>query len=870
MAEANRPDRTAASAGQSCRECRRRKGKCDGKMPVCSICQRYNRHCLYDKHSRSSLTRKHLTEVEERLEKAEALLRTVFTEAELAEMLAHGASAGTNHAFRGTSATQSASQGATQTINEPVSFFRQTEQKTDSSFLQPGAVGASANDAQGTSLSFESLPAAEDDFEWDEREPSWAMPDPGGESSVPETDAEADIPRITDGMATLTADDSNTGFWGSVSGAALLRLIWMGNAIEAGDERPELRRERRKSLEQLFKKSPEQYASSLSWLQTQPLITRAVVDNLVDAYFAFYHPTFPILHEPTFREQYAKLNGRPGGSTSTWHILANLVAALGSFVSTTCSDDTHITLFNGVKGNLTIGSLETGSLNLVQAFALAANYLQKRNRPNSGYNYGGIALRMAISLGLHKEFHGWRTAPFKKEIRRRVWWSLCVLDVGATVTYGRPLNWPQVGVETVFPLNIHERDLSPSSTTVPPEVNEATIYTYIRTQSSYHLRTIPIYNRLISNPVPSAGELISLDDELVQGWLTGLPAYYSDQDLPLPQGFLLGHAIGRWRFRLLRIIMYRPFLIRWAQNGLIGSVKSLGTSSSGPGSAPPAESVATMRCFQAAEECISCIYQFWAAGTHTRLAAWYVLYFLLQAALIPIHCLRRNPSHPDAESWRTQVQTSLDIINSMININLNPSAPKCRDIIYRLCGSSLGPHGAAAQASHMQTQTHPHSQPPQSSRLHPHPEVNVKTEDDITANSNSNMDSSWPTLFPTAGFAANPSFSYSASGTGPGAAADGSGGGEGDLMDPWMAEVDTAIDNYDIYCDRLSNAAMAGMGLAPQYNSSSNSGYTYGAPGGGSGSGGGVVDGSGSLDTSIADGTEIGTGVQDWDWGLIL
>ncbi|EXJ77050.1 hypothetical protein A1O3_10208 [Capronia epimyces CBS 606.96] len=640
MAEPPKTDRNPTSAGQSCRECRRRKGKCDGKMPVCSICQRYNRHCLYDKHSRSSLTRKHLTEVEERLEKAEALLRTFFTDAELAQMLAHGVTSGANVLPRplvnvsrtvegyssqqgpadslvGPAPASTSSAAGAPSSNETSSHGRESGQTSEFGFLQPAS--SSNNDVQGTTpLSFESLPTADDDFEWDEREPSWPLVDPGGDSPAFEGDADADIPKITDGMATLTADDSNTGFLGSVSGAALLRLIWMGTSTDGGADRPELKRERRRSLEELFKNRPDEYSASLSWLQTRPLITRAVLDNLVDAYFALYHPTFPILHEPTFREQYSRLHGRPSGST--WHILANLVAALGSFVSTACSDDTHITLFNAVKANLTIESLETGSLSLVQAFAMAANYLQKRNRPNSGYNYGGIALRLAISLGLHKDFHGWQTAPFKKEMRRRVWWSLCVLDVGATITYGRPLNWPQVGVETAFPLNIHEQDLAPGSTTVPPEANEATLYTYIRTQSLYHLRTMRIYNRLISNPVPSAAELISLDDDLIQGWLASLPSYYCDADLPLPKGFLLGHAIGRWRFRLLRIIMYRPFLIRWAQDG-----SGSGLSSPSHAAAATAESIATMRCFKAAEECISCIYQFWAAATHTRLAAWYVL-----------------------------------------------------------------------------------------------------------------------------------------------------------------------------------------------------------------------------------------------------
>lgn len=167
-------------------------------------------------------------------------------------------------------------------------------------------------------------------------------------------------------------------------------------------------------------------------------------------------------------------------------------------------------------------------------------------------------------------------------------------------------------------------------------------------------------------------------------------------------------------------------------------------------------------------------------------------YFLLQAALIPIHCLRRNPIHPDAAAWRSQILTSLSIINAMNN--LNPSAPKCRDIIHRLCGDSLN--------------STPHAHRP----------------------SQSQQDASWA-AFPNDGHFAN-SFPFST----PDSADSG--------MNPWMTEIDTAIDGYDIYCDRLSNAAMAGMGRL--------------------GNDGGMAA------VFASDGTEIGTGVQDWDWGLML
>jgi transcriptional regulatory protein GAL4 len=47
---------------------------------------------------------------------------------------------------------------------------------------------------------------------------------------------------------------------------------------------------------------------------------------------------------------------------------------------------------------------EGGDLALVQALLLLSNYTQKRNRPNTGCNYVRLTVRMALSLGLHKEF----------------------------------------------------------------------------------------------------------------------------------------------------------------------------------------------------------------------------------------------------------------------------------------------------------------------------------------------------------------------------------------------------------------------------------------------------------------------------------
>lgn len=142
-----------------------------------------------------------------------------------------------------------------------------------------------------------------------------------------------------------------------------------------------------------------------------------------------------------------------------------------------------------------------------------------------------------------------------------------------------------------------------------------TIYTYIRVQSTYHLKTMSIYNRLISPPFPSAAELVALDEDRICGWLSEVPSYFDDNAaLPFGSEHAVGHDISKWRFRNLRIMMYRPFLIRWAQD-----------ASHCPASDTSAESLAITRCLGAAKETIISIQESWLSQKHTRLAAWYAL-----------------------------------------------------------------------------------------------------------------------------------------------------------------------------------------------------------------------------------------------------
>lgn len=232
---------------------------------------------------------------------------------------------------------------------------------------------------------------------------------------------------------------------GVASGAALLRMT---------DSR---------STEGVDTYGPDQQAG-LANLHRPPvsfaLISLSQLEPFIDAYFQLYHCSYPIVHEATFRAQFMEVIPRP--SSNAWQVLLFVIAALGAFTTATQPTDIDVGLFEAAKSRLSIDVLETGNLLLVQALTLISNYLQKRNKPNSGYNYMGLARRIAMGIGLHKEFPTWEASLLTIEMRRRCWYCLYIFDVGGIITFSRPLDFPNDGIDVELPMNVHDSVRYPS------------------------------------------------------------------------------------------------------------------------------------------------------------------------------------------------------------------------------------------------------------------------------------------------------------------------------------------------------------------------------------------------------------------------
>ncbi|ETS02719.1 hypothetical protein M419DRAFT_136703 [Trichoderma reesei RUT C-30] len=577
------------------------------------MCLRYRRHCLYEKHSRTPLTRRHLTEVEERLEQAEALIRQLRAALPQHTILSEGSN------------------------NTPAS---------PSEISHDGTLAHNKRQPRLTS-------------------------EEAGTSSRPRQSICSEL-QILDGMASLTVSEQRSGYLGIASGAAFLRLLEpVGSRTAQGHAHVET-------------------DASISII-TLPNLNRHIADSMIDAYFRIYHVSYPIVHEPTFRAQYSEVIPRPNGRS--WYILAYVMAALGVYTTATTLNNLDLDIFHHTKSLLSFDVLEVGSLTMVQALTLISNYQQKRDKPNAAYSYSGLAARMAMALGLHKDFQGWKISPLSMEIRRRVWWTLSIFDIGATITFGRPQVCPFNGVDISLPMNVHDKDLTAMSATFPPDPHEISVYTAVRTQARFHIATNPIYIRIISKPLPTARELLLLEDQCLGPWMENTPSYFS-ATVSVPPKHVFSHSVMQWRWRNFRMIMYRPFVIRRA---LLARSGRRDNSSS--------ESLqAYERCLNDAKETILSISEFWATNDHIRLFAWYALYFLFQAALVPCICLQNDPSSPKAPDWRNQIVTSLKVMVALVPVN--PSARRCHQVIASLCRAHVNsstplPDDASLEAASM-------------------------------------------------------------------------------------------------------------------------------------------------------------------------
>ncbi|KFZ16069.1 hypothetical protein V502_05268 [Pseudogymnoascus sp. VKM F-4520 (FW-2644)] len=559
---------------------------CSKERPSCAVCSQQGKECTYSPRAeRTPLTRQNLTAAEDRIRRLEEAFAELLPDANVDEILSSREN-GTPHALR---------------------------QRNPAPVPRPGDAISAARTSLRDSASpgaEETLPQKPDGFDWVE---------------------ETTFSGLSDGMAALSMKPEGTGYLGSTSSVMPLRALLVG---DLGVD----------SLNQVTMNNSAGFPAGFPG-PTAPL--PGYSENFfIDAYFRYYHTTYPFLHEQTFRAQYGGQSPRPRGET--WSILLNTVLALGAWNIGEEDSTMDDTFYHEVNRHMQDTSVfEVGNLALVQAMLLLSNYTQKRNKPNTGWNYLGLAVRMALSLGLHKEFPGWKISDLQREMRRRVWWGVYIFDSGASITFGRPVLLPEISImDANQVLNIHEEHLTPTTTSLPNEIASPTIYSSLIVQSKLHQATNPVYHRLISNPPPAAHELLSLQQP-IDLWEASIPPYFQldNPDVHQHDALILARYRLTWRAANLRIILFRPVVLRWAARRW------------------------TAHDISEAED---------PEEEH---------YFLFQAGLIPIIFLITTSTSPSAPSWLDDLRVTKDLLSYAAITNR--LAGRCLEVIDRFCAMLL-------------------------------------------------------------------------------------------------------------------------------------------------------------------------------------
>ncbi|OBT65017.1 hypothetical protein VE03_05273 [Pseudogymnoascus sp. 23342-1-I1] len=114
--------------------------------------------------------------------------------------------------------------------------------------------------------------------------------------------------------------------------------------------------------------------------------------------------------------------------------------------------------------------LNTSELVIIQAFSLFLTCVRRHDQSKFVWSLVGLAIRLSIGLGLHRDGSKMGLSPFDTEMRRRLWWSLCVLDVRASEDYGSEPAILDGSYDTLLPLNVNDTDFDPLATEPPQEL----------------------------------------------------------------------------------------------------------------------------------------------------------------------------------------------------------------------------------------------------------------------------------------------------------------------------------------------------------------------------------------------------------------
>ncbi|KAG6837321.1 hypothetical protein H0H93_011416 [Arthromyces matolae] len=193
-------------------------------------------------------------------------------------------------------------------------------------------------------------------------------------------------------------------------------------------------------------------------ISTPPLPEIHIQDRLIDLYFNYVHPIFPILHKSRFLESYRssgfKTDAVPSHRSpesprpeSSQEVTPLLLFSIFSIAARFCQDQMPLhsdSEPSTVQSLLLLGCREIGIGSQEQAWLFIGASLAIVIQSCTNFAQG-MAIRMATDLGLNCDSSKWKSdghslfSPGEIETREQIWWACCIADTYGSVYLGRPV-----------------------------------------------------------------------------------------------------------------------------------------------------------------------------------------------------------------------------------------------------------------------------------------------------------------------------------------------------------------------------------------------------------------------------------------------
>ncbi|TVY50582.1 Bikaverin cluster transcription factor bik5 [Lachnellula cervina] len=189
------------------------------------------------------------------------------------------------------------------------------------------------------------------------------------------------------------------------------------------------------------------------------------------------HPLVKILHEPTMAKTIKDVQNNLDSLGKSTEALMFAIY----FATITSMNGTEVkTNFGVSKGHLLnqyrfgteqalarAGLLNTNEIVTVQAFVLFLVCVRRHDDTRFVWSMTGLAIRVAQALGLHRDGAKFGLPPFDTEMRRRLWWQVCILDIRASEDHGSDPSILDYSFDTELPISCNDEDLDPNDTEPP-------------------------------------------------------------------------------------------------------------------------------------------------------------------------------------------------------------------------------------------------------------------------------------------------------------------------------------------------------------------------------------------------------------------